>query len=101
MGRILIDLIDDIELIIINIFQTGIKSVSEEMLLEMEVLVKQSEMLSLSYISTELQNLHKLLLKSKYESEFNYDEIAKKIAILSQSIMIIKKKINYDLTGGY
>ena len=101
MGRILIDLIDDIELIIINIFQTGIKSVSEEMLSEMEVLVKQSEMLSLSYISTELQNLHKLLLKSKYESEFNYDEIAKKIAILSQSIMIIKKKINYDLTGGY
>ena len=101
MGRILIDLIDDIELIIINIFQTGIKSVSEEMLSEMEVLVKQSEMLSLSYISTELQNLHKLLLKSKYESEFNYDEIAKKIAILSQSIMIVKKKINYDLTGGY
>ena len=97
----MIDLIDDIELIIINIFQTGIKSVSEEMLSEMEVLVKQSEMLSLSYISTELQNLHKLLLKSKYESEFNYDEIAKKIAILSQSIMIIKKKINYDLTGGY
>ena len=97
----MIDLIDDIELIIINIFQTGIKSVSEEMLSEMEVLVKQSEMLLLSYISTELQNLHKLLLKSKYESEFDYDEIAKKIAILSQSIMIIKKKINYDLTGGY
>ena len=101
MGRILKDLIDDVELIIVNIFQTGIKSVSKEMFLEIEALVKKCNMFSLSYVANELENLYKLLSESRYQDDFDFDKITKKVSILSQSVMILKKKINYDSIGGY
>ena len=101
MGRILIDLIDDVELILVNIFQTGFKSVTEEMLLEIQLLIKKCNTVSLSYIAKELESLYQFLLDSKYKENFDYNKITKQIATLSQSVLIIKNKINYDLTGGY
>ena len=101
MARILIDLIDDIELIIINIFQTGVQSITEELLSELDILSKKSHIFSLTYLAKELETLHKYFVERTYHSEYDDDKIMRTIATISQSIMILKNKINYDLTGGY
>ena len=101
MGRILIHLIDDVELILINIFQTGIKAVSDEMRLEVEHLAEKCQIYSLDCVGKELQTLYKYLTESKYETDFDYDKITRSVSTLSQSVMILKNKINYDLAGGY
>lgn len=89
----MIYLINDIELIIVNIFTIGVHLTDQDIITD--DLLNQLNQNNLFILEDELKKL-----KFNLANEKNITEITLIIATISESIEILKRKINYDLLKG-
>lgn len=97
----MLDLLFRIESALVNIFQSGLKATQASIIQEVSELSEESHDYGLEYLGTSLKTLSQQMESQRHTAEPFFEDITRNIFLISESVNLLNKKINYDSAGGY